>query len=113
MHGQWEKGIASPNPRGRPRRDFSIAGILRQRLDRRAFADRLIAVATGQIEGVPYLAQVSAARLILAYTDGLPRPVAEKKGELKICVEYVTEGQPTDGPIIDVGDRPLIEDVDD
>lgn len=106
---KWEAGCPSPNPRGRPKRNDTIADTLRQRIDKRAFVDDLIRLSKGGGE-IPHLVQLGAMRLILGYTDGLPLRVEESNRELRVVVEYVDESRRDD--VIDLRPVPQLESGD-
>lgn len=91
--GRWAKG-SSGNPAGAKPREQSIASALRKRVDGNAFADRLYAMAMGELPDVPYLVQVSAARLIMSYTDGLPFKVQALERKIDVAVHYYDQPMP-------------------
>ena len=80
----WKTG-RSGNPLGRPRAGEDLAGLLRQTLDRKQFAEKLCELC--------YAGDIQAMRLLLAYTDGLP---VGRVGELdtqgiQVTVTYVEQ----------------------
>lgn len=80
----WQTGH-SGNPLGRPRSGEDLAGILRQTVDRKRFAEKLCELC--------YAGDVQAMRLLLAYTDGLPTGPAEVPDThgIQITVTYVQQ----------------------
>jgi hypothetical protein len=74
----WRRGT-SGNPRGRPRSERTIAAALEAKLDKQAFAQKLIDLAMGG-EGIEPVTQLGAARLILNYLDGMPVTHIERTG---------------------------------
>jgi hypothetical protein len=83
----WQTG-RSGNPLGRPRAGEDLAGILRQTLDRKRFAEKLCELC--------YAGDVQAMRLLLAYTDGLPIGRAGALDEqgiegIQVTVTYVQQ----------------------
>jgi hypothetical protein len=80
----WQKG-RSGNPRGRHRSGEELAGLLRQIVDRRRFADKLCELC--------YAGDVQAMRLLLSYTDGPPQtggPIHDPEA-IQITVTYVQQ----------------------
>jgi len=67
---EWVSGCASPNPRGRPKKERSVTALLEQRADRERLADALLELA--------YAGDLPAIRLVLERLDGLPPSHAEQ-----------------------------------
>ena len=80
----WQTG-RSGNLRGRPRSGEDLAGVLRQTVDRKRFAEKLCELC--------YAGDVQAMRLLLSYTDGLPVGRAELTDPqgIQISVTYVQQ----------------------
>ncbi len=80
----WQRG-RSGNPRGRPRSGEELAGILRQTIDCKRFAEKLCELC--------YAGDVQAMRLLLSYTDGVPigLAAAEDTQAIQITVTYVQQ----------------------
>jgi Family of unknown function (DUF5681) len=80
----WPTG-RSGNPHGRPRSGKELAGLLRQIVDRKRFAEKLCELC--------YAGDVQAMRLLLSYTDGLPIGRAELPDAqgIQITVTYAQQ----------------------
>ena len=92
--GRWVKG-QSGNPRGRPRKGRALADLIRQRLDKAAFAKKLCEYATG--DGIDASTQLAAMKLVLSHLDGLPVARKEIDSEIRrLEVVHVEQRNHTD-----------------
>src|SRR5690242_12630253 len=81
----------SGNPAGRPRKHHTLTDHIEEKLDKPAFAQRLVDIAMGRIDGTPPLVQASCMREILNRIDGLCVRRAEVDSRLTVEVCYVDE----------------------
>ena len=85
----WQKG-QSGNPSGRPQSRPVTQAILSELKRPHAGATRLEAVATRLVNIILYgerAESVAAAKVLLGYTDGLPRQDLELGGEVTVQLE--------------------------
>lgn len=95
----FPKGI-SGNPAGRPKKHHSLTDHIDRRLDKPAFAQRLVDIAMGRVPDIPALVQASCMRMILDRVDGLAVRREELERKVTVVVEYVEESRCSD--VIDV-----------
>lgn len=73
MSSRWKPG-QSGNPNGRPKTGNTIRAAIREKLDREAFAQRVIDLAMAGNE--------KAIRMVFQYHDGLPAAMAPDEGQV-------------------------------
>jgi hypothetical protein len=107
--GRWQKG-ESGNLLGRPKNPLALSALLEARLPKEEFVRRVIDVAMGHVDGVPFSAQVAALKLIWDRVEGLAIRRSEREGKLTVEVVYTDEGAKsrTDEEVIDLS-QPQIE----
>jgi hypothetical protein len=78
--GKWKPG-QSGNPHGRPKKGFTLREVLRNKINRDAIVDRLLADALA--------GDTRAMRMVLAYHDGLPATMAPDEGQVAAIAPVV------------------------